>query len=74
MNYIILALIALLSIIISRMFRNHPFAVKLRRNRGTFILFLALTTLCVLQGFQTLYLPFYAFIALGFFYFIKNAK
>ncbi|EMF0060692.1 hypothetical protein PFZ79_002533 [Enterococcus hirae] len=54
--------------------KDYPFFMKLRKRRGSLLLFIAIIALYLLQikTFQPIYLPFYLLIAVGFFYFIND--
>lgn len=70
--FLILMLAIPFFLLLSKKYSNYPFFMKLRKKRGSLLLFVTLTILCSLQTFQAIFLPFYLLIAVGFFYFIND--
>ncbi|KAJ76026.1 hypothetical protein M222_0729 [Enterococcus faecalis AZ19] len=58
--------------LVSKKYSNYPFFMKLRKKRGSLLLFVTITSLCLLQTFQAIFLPYYLLIGVGFFYFIND--
>ncbi len=72
--FLILMIAIPYALLLSKRYNNYPFFMKLRKKRGSLLLFITITALGLLQKqtFQPIYLPFYLLIAVGFFYFIND--